>query len=259
MSKEIQTQSVGGSMVPGRKPSNHGNDSLCRLVFYTGTAQDKLNYGVHEDGTFLDEMDKTVFGKRVNVCVVGAVSATYSKWIKGQAAPVYFFGSWDEVPQNYRRDFEWGGPDGKVPPEGTETISVLLLLLNDKFMPVAPYLFRFKRTSLPAWDGKQGMEKHETTAAARDPEGFGACIFELSSETAKNASNQPYARLTSRMVQRVLTGNPLREPLKEFRSRFGSLRQQAQAIREDGEGDAAGAEAEASEAHTPITREDIPF
>lgn len=216
-----------GGMVTGRRESAQQDYGLSRLVMYTGTAEDVQNYG--EDfkrGEFLDDLEKTSFGMKVRIAVVGAW-ATYSRFDKGQRAPVYSYKGWDNVPASVRADFEFTkDATGKSnAPAGTETINAIVLIQNDdESINPSPYLFRFKRTGMPAWDGKNGIERYDQR--------FGVCLHELSSVVEKNASGQPYNRLTSRMVVKLAPDNPLRMAIEGCRDQFAAIQAKAEKIDE---------------------------
>jgi hypothetical protein len=210
------------SIVAGARPSTQGGMGLSRIVMYQGTAEEEKMYGDgFKRGDFLDELEKEAFGRSIRIVIVGAW-ATYAKYDKGMKAPVYSYNGWENVPEQCRKDFDW---NDTVPPCGTEVINaVVLRVIDDQAVPY-PYLLQFKRTSLGAWKGKQGIERHEGR--------FGACLYELSSEDASNPNGQPYKRMTSRMVVKLAPDSPLRIALDECRAQLADLKQQASSIGHD--------------------------
>lgn len=209
----------------GRRPSERSDDiGLSRLVFYAGTQSDKKKYGVQDDGSFLDGMELTNFGLTVRVAYVGLVGFTYAKWVEGQATPVYSVDSWNKLTAAQREDFKW--VDDKKP-TGTETVSIVVLLLDADSQPVGPYLLNLKRTSLPVWD--KCIKPQENAAAMKGD----ANIFELSSEDDKNAAKQDYKRMTARLVCRVKPDNPLHSPLMALRAGFAALKDKAKKMNDD--------------------------
>lgn len=226
---------VSGSIVAGRKQNSSDDDmGVTRLVMFTGTDEDIQRYGEgHKRGEFIDDLTGDSFGMKVRICVVGSW-ATYARFEKGQRAPVYSYKSWGDVPEQHRNDFEWSGPkENRKPPVGTESVNAIIVVLDDQNNPIAPYLFRFKRTSLPVWDdNRRGIEVYERR--------FGACVYELGSKRAENAAKQGYAKLTGRLVQKLDPGTPLRENLEAFRAQFAALRSKAEEIEETSGGGDGG-------------------
>ena len=160
------------------------------------------------------------------IVVVGAW-ATFSKYVKGNKAPVYFYTSWeDAVRAGVKADFEWSGEGGKTPPVGTRCVNAIVLRYDGDTLLPMPYLVQFKRTGLPAWDGKHGIGKYEAR--------YGACVYELSAENASNPAGQPYKRLASRMVVKLKPESSDYKILMACREQLADMKSQADAFNEDG-------------------------
>jgi hypothetical protein len=210
------------SIVAGARPSTQGNMGLSKIVMYQGTPEEEMMYGdSFKRGEFLDELEKESFGRSIRIVIVGAW-ATFAKFVKGQKAPVYSYTGWETVPEHVRPDFEW---HDNTPPSGTEIINAIVLRVVDNQALPFPYLIQFKRTSMGAWNGKLGIERHESR--------FGACLYELSGEDASNAEGKPFKKLTSRMVVKLMPNDPLRIALDECRAQLADLKQQASSIGHD--------------------------
>jgi hypothetical protein len=216
---------VGKSISSGGRPQQ-SQQSVSRIVMYQGTQEEEMMYGdTFKRGEFLDELVKESLGRTIRFVVIGN-QYTFFKYQKGIKAPVYFYSSWDEVPEHIRPEFTWSGPDGNTPPAGTECANVIILrVLDDQSVDPMPYLFQFKRTSLPAWNGKQGIERHENRLVA--------CLYELSSVDGSNAEGKPYKKITARMVHRLKPESELYQTLMQYRAQLADLKQQASSIGHD--------------------------
>lgn len=220
--KAIQKPSLGGtSIVAGARPTAKTDFGISRLVLFQGSAEEVEMYGEgFKRGQFLDELERVSLGTKVRIAVIGAW-ATYAKFVKGQKAPIYSYRGWDSVPEKHRPDFDWSGPEGKTAPTGTESINAICAVQTEAgdVLP-SPFLFVFKRTSMGAWKGKQGIERYDAR--------FGPCLHELSSTTDKNPEGKPYQRLTSRMVVKLKPGDPMYDVVEACKSQLADLQSQAE-------------------------------
>ena len=175
---------MGGALVQGRDSAM----AISRVALFQGTAEEEQMYGSDfKRGEFIETLEKVSLGTSIQVvCIGGWVS--FAKFIKGQKAPVYSVRTLAEVPAE---DREWtDGPGGRTPPAVTETVNMVVLVNDD----ATPSLFLFKRTGLKAY--QRTIEPCEAK--------FGRCIYELGSVDDKNASGQPYKRLTAKMVKKLM-------------------------------------------------------
>ena len=233
----IVKPAIGGKdIVSGRKPkaASGGIVGLSRLVMYTGTGDDRKNYGTgFKPGEFLDDLSRESLGMSVRVAVVGSW-ATYARWsdVRGKP-PIYQYDSWDDVPADRRGDFDGStGPDGVwIPPVGTECINAVLLVEGH---PESAYYYQFKKTGLQAWDDKKtGIERYESSP-------WSPCLYELSSKEATGRKGDTYNRLTSRMVVRLKPGDALYDAREWCVQQFADLRAQAQQAEDEAAAKAGG-------------------
>lgn len=168
-----------------------GSNTIPALVLCQGTAEEVEAYGDGKRGKFLDSLDGSVVGEKVNVVICGGFMS-WSKWESGSKAPVYTAYAIGDVPPD---DLRWtdNGPVRK-PPSAVECVNTVVCVQGVEW----PFLFRFKRTGLKAYRKViSPLEKR------RGLQGKGAGLYELAHTPDKNPDGKPYLRLTAKFAGEV--------------------------------------------------------
>lgn len=161
------------------------SNQIGRIALYQGTIEEQQAYGDVaglKPGDFLDVDAREKLDSPKIVISFGWKS--WTKWIKGQKAPVYSHRNIAEVPAE---DLEWRGqkPD-QTPPAAVEAFNYVVFVEGR----VWPYLLQLKRTSLSAGVSLRKWEK------ARGMIGKPRGLYLLASTKKTNAENKPFFVVT---------------------------------------------------------------
>ena len=213
VSGAIEKPAMGGALVEGRDSTM----AISRVALFQGTAEEEQMYGSDfKRGEFIETLEKKSLGTSIRIVCVGGWTS-FAKFIQGQKAPVYSVRKLADVP---KEDREWSGEGAnKTPPAVTETVNMVVLVNDD----ATPSLFLFKRTGLKAY--QRTIEPCEAK--------FGRCVYELSSVDDKNASGQPYKRLTARMVKRLTEEDATTAIVKMIEDQFNKAKAKFEAAATD--------------------------
>jgi hypothetical protein len=186
-------KATGGGAIVAAAPvaeieGDESGGTMPALVLCQGTAQEVERYGDGKRGKFLDSLDGSVIGDKVKVVICGGFM-TWSKWIPGGRAPEYTVHRLEDAPA---ADREWTGADGaRKPPAASECVNAVVCAEGVEW----PFLFRFKRTGLAAYN-----KVIRPLEARRRSMAKGAGVYELSAVSDKNAQGQPYLRLAAKFA-----------------------------------------------------------